>query len=182
MERATPCSAPAGVWGSLAAYTVRGAGVSISVSSPVGVGNKMTSVHLRSSAQARRVGIIQPCPLQGLGPSPEVAGPGLAFPAQTRSLLLQLSHFPSGSERPPHRRQEPSPALPQERKFIFLIVLCHWLRRWTLCSHTPPQKPSGQDPPLLGVPGGRRLVLGGAVSCGDPSGVPSCSLDAGRPL
>lgn len=44
---------PAGVWGSLDAYTVRGSRLSISVSSPVGVGKKRDPrgcfVHLRSA-------------------------------------------------------------------------------------------------------------------------------------
>lgn len=72
------------------------------------------------SAQARRAGIVQPCPLQGLGPSPEVTGPVLAYPAETRSLLSQTWHFPSRSEQPPPCRQEPSPSPPSRKEIYFL--------------------------------------------------------------
>lgn len=36
----------------------------------------------------------------------------------------------------------------------------HGPHRWTLWSHSTPHAPSGQDPPLLGVPGGRRFWAG----------------------
>lgn len=43
---------------------------------------------------------------------------------------------------------------------LFLIAPHHGPHRWTLWSHSTPRAPSGQDPSLLEVPGGRRFWAG----------------------